>query len=75
LSEGASTVDLFPIHRIEPSMKPISKRRVLAALSGTGCRKLSEHGKHEKWSCPPSRGQHVTSLPGHDKSQPECFGT
>jgi len=47
-------------------MKPMAKRLVVAALVRQHCRKLSEHGKHEKWGCPRQCDQHVTSLPRHD---------
>jgi hypothetical protein len=45
----------------EPFMKPMPKRRLVAALLKRGCRKLSESGIHEKWGCP--CGQHTTSVP------------
>jgi hypothetical protein len=48
-------------------MKPMAKRLVVAALLRAGCRKISEHGKHEKWGCPIGCAQHVTALPRHDE--------
>jgi hypothetical protein len=48
-------------------MKPMAKRRVVAALLKQQCRKLSEQGKHEKWGCPLSCQRHLTALPRHDE--------
>lgn len=51
-------------------MEPMAKRLVVAALLRNHCRKLSEHGKHEKWGCPLICREHVTSLPRHDVITP-----
>jgi hypothetical protein len=44
-------------------MKPMAKRLVVRALLAQRCVKVSEQGKHEKWRCPSTCGQHVTALP------------
>jgi hypothetical protein len=46
-------------------MKPMAKRLVIRALTGRGCLKLSDEGKHEKWGCPENCGQHTTAVPRH----------